>query len=331
MSRFTNPVPQFFLEDGSVASFGRMYFYENNNFATLKSTFSRPDNTVENSNPVKLTGSGRLPSCFGEGLYSVKFYSANPENPDEDGTLIWTRNDVSLSELAGQFELWNAAETYSINDIAKDPADGNYYQLYGAPTSKGEQPSTSLTKWELVYFLTGFNPNKTYSENQIVVDGGFIYRSLEDNNEDAPPSAKWANLTFNDSVAGDFSVGGDLTVSGDIITESERIALNGGFNAGSFVVCERVGKTVTITSVGILSHPSATTRLSTGFLPSRYLTSQSSDLSFGYARFGFIIKIDITPSGTIRVSYYDYAGTAVSRTDTEGPFSLSYTIIDETP
>lgn len=236
MSRFTNPVPQFFLDDGSVASFGRMYFYENNNFAVLKDTFSLPDNTVPNTNPLKLTGAGRLPSCHGEGLYSVKFYSANPENPDEDGTLIWSRNDVSLSELAGQFELWSPAETYTINDIAKDPSDGFYYQLYGAPTSKGEQPSTSLTKWEVVYFLTGFNPNKIYGEDDIVVDGGFIYRSLQDDNEDTPPSAKWANLTFNDSIAGNFSVGGNLTaagtafIGGNVLANSGKIIIGSGVN-----------------------------------------------------------------------------------------------------
>lgn len=208
MSRFTNPVPQFFLDDGTIASSGRMYFYENKNYAALKATYSKSDNTVPNTNPLILDGQGRVPACFGEGLYSVKFYAANSENPSSDGALQWTRDDVSLSELTGQWELWNAAETYEVGEFAKDPTDGNYYQLWGAPTSKGEQPSTALTKWELVYFLTGFNANKTYDEDDIVVDGGFIYRSLEDDNGDAPPSAKWANLTFNDSIAGDFSVSG---------------------------------------------------------------------------------------------------------------------------
>lgn len=225
MSRFTNPVPQFFHDDGSVASSGRMHFFENKNYSVRKDTFALSDNTVKNTNPVKLDGQGRMPPCHGEGLYSVKFYAANPDNPDIDGALQWTRDDVSLSELSSQFELWIAAETYTINDIAKDPSDGNYYQLYGAPTSKGEQPSASLTKWELVYFLTGFNPNKTYNLDQIVVDGGFIYRSLEDDNEDTPPSAKWANLTFNDSIAGNFDVGGNLVVSGTVESASNLFAI----------------------------------------------------------------------------------------------------------
>jgi len=215
MSRFTNPVPQFFLDDGAIASSGRMYFYENKNYAALKATYSKSDNTVPNTNPLILDGQGRVPACFGEGLYSVKFYAANPENTSSDGALQWTRDDVSLSELTGQWELWNAAETYEVGEFAKDPADGNYYKLFGAPTSKGEQPSTTLTKWEMVYFLTGFNTNKTYNENDIVVDGGFIYRSLEDDNEDTPPSSKWANITFNNSIDGNFSVDGDLDVTGD--------------------------------------------------------------------------------------------------------------------
>lgn len=336
MSRFINPVPQFRLDNDQVASSGRMYFYENKNFSVLKATYSQPNNTIANTNPLILDGQGRVPPCFGEGLYSVRVYAADPENPGVNGEQIWARDDVSLSELTGQFDLWNPAKIYSINDIAKDPSDGLYYQLYGAVTSTGEQPSTSPTKWELVYFLTGYNSNKTYSEDQIVVDGGFIYRSLEDNNSDNPPSAKWANLTFNDSVAGDFTVGGNLIVGGNIIAESVRVDLGGGFDAAQKVVVERVGKTVTITSVGYPTHPSASTRVSGAIIPpnmrigSNYSPGQSVAFSF-ISSAGYLTAIDVNFDGTIRISYFDYAGAAVSRTDTGKGFSVSYTITSETP
>lgn len=198
MSRFTNPVPQFFLNDGTIASSGRMYFYENKNYAALKATYSNPDNTVANTNPLILDGQGRIPPCFGDGLYSVKFYASNPDNPSVDGALQWPRDDVSLSELSGQWGLWNAAETYSVDEFAKDPTDGNYYQLWGAPTSKGEQPSTNLTKWEQVVFITVYNSNKTYNINDNVVNTGLLYRCNTNGTIGiAPPSAQWDNLTFN--------------------------------------------------------------------------------------------------------------------------------------
>jgi len=197
MSRFTNPVPQFFLDDGTIASSGRMYFYENKNYAALKATYSKPDNTVANTNPLILDGQGRIPACFGEGLYSVKFYAANPENPSADGALQWTRDDVSLSELTGQWELWNAAETYEINDIVKDPTDGGYYKLWGASTSKGEQPSLTLEKWEQIAFLSFYNANRTYSLNETVIYLGKLYSSLADGNVTAPPSVNWEFLSLD--------------------------------------------------------------------------------------------------------------------------------------
>lgn len=229
--RFTNPVPQFWLDNGEIASSGKMYFYENGDYSTLKDTYSQSDNTVPNTNPVILDGQGRMPSCFGDGFYSVKFYSA-------DGVLQWTRDDVALSDGSGQMELWLPAVRYTINDIVKDPSDGEYYQLYGSPSSLGNQPSSSLNLWQKIVFISEFNDNKTYSEDEIVKYGGFLYRSLEDNNNDTPPSSKWANLTFNDSVAGDFSVGGALTVGSFAnfaeVKTSLRTAQQGSVTAASY-------------------------------------------------------------------------------------------------
>jgi len=214
MSRFINPVPQFWLDNGTVAASGKMEFYENGDYSTLKNTYADPLLATENTNPVNLDGQGRMPSCFGQGLYSVKLYAYDNTQPGGKGTLQWTRDDVDLTGgTAGAFDDWSPVVTYSIGAAVKD--EGKYYLLYGSPTSKGERPSDTPTEWEQIAFLTVYNPNKIYSEDEIVVDGGFIYRSLENDNEDSPPSAKWANLTFNDSVADDFSIGGNLDVTGN--------------------------------------------------------------------------------------------------------------------
>jgi len=183
MSRFTNPVPQFWLDNGTAAASGLIEFYENGNFSAKKDTFSDSGLTIKNTNPVNLDGQGRMPSCFGQGLYSVKLYAYDNSAVDKKGALQWSRNDVDMSNGgAGAFDDWSAVVTYALGDAAKD--NGKYYSLYGGATSKGERPSTTPAKWEEIAFLTVFNTSKTYSEDEIVIDGGFIFRSLEDNNND---------------------------------------------------------------------------------------------------------------------------------------------------
>lgn len=188
--RFINPVPQFWLDNGDLASSAKMYFYENKDYSTPKETYSQPDNTIPNTNPVILDGQGRMPPCFGDGLYSVKFYSA-------DGSLQWTRDDVSLASEAGQFADWSPAKPYSIGDVAKDTIDGEYYRLWGAPSNLGSQPSSSPLLWEKIIFITEYVTGKLYSEGATVSKDGFLYRSEVDSNSTPPPSANWQDLTFN--------------------------------------------------------------------------------------------------------------------------------------
>lgn len=198
MSRFSNPVPQFFTDDGELASSGRMYFYENKNYSLLKSTFSQPDNTVANTNPVKLDGQGRLPNCFGEGLYSVKLYAANPDNPNIDGELIWTRDDVDLSAGGDSaFSAWSPVQTYGAGSIVKDGEP--YYRLYGSAASKGEQPSVTPSKWEKIVFIAEHIPGRAYPEDYIVIKDGLLYASITNGNSTTPPSTSWRDITFNQS------------------------------------------------------------------------------------------------------------------------------------
>lgn len=226
MSRFINPVPQFWLNDGTLAVSGKMVFFENGDYSTNKDTYANSALTTENTNPVTLDGQGRMPPCFGEGLYSVKFYAYDNTAVDKLGTLQWTRDDVSLSDGGGEFSDWSAVATYSIGAAVKD--NGEYYILYGSATSKGERPSTTPAKWEQITFLTVFNASKAagdgYATGEIVVTGGFIYRSLVDGNSTTPPSADWANLTFNDSISGDLAVSGTVTAGayagGGVITKT---------------------------------------------------------------------------------------------------------------
>lgn len=333
--RFTNPVPQFWLDNGELASSGKMYFYENNDYSTAKNTYSRSDNTNANTNPVILDGQGRMPPCFGQGLYSVKFYSA-------DGSLQWTRDDVSLSSESGQMELWVPAIRYAINDIAKDPSDGDYYQLYGAATSIGNQPSTSLNLWQKIVFITEHNTNKTYEINEIVTRTGFIYRSLENNNSDTPPSAKWGNLTFNNSVAGDLSVGGNLTVTGsatgttppagdsdtsfattafvqnELTRQTQSVTLPSPFTSGS-VKFSKVGNVVVASVIGLSHLSAAGVSLASGFIPVGYRPSSNQKFS-NFTDIGGlnarVSELTFEADGGFGISYWVIGGGTASTTGT---------------
>ena len=209
MSRFINPVPQFFLNDGSLASSGRMKFFANKDYSTPKDTYSQPDNTVENINPVPLDGAGRLPACFGEGLYSVKFYAYDPDQVDGLGTLQWTRDDVSLSTLTGQFDVWSPIETYDQGDSVK-ASDGDYYQSL-SNGNKGNNPVTSPGFWTKIVFITEYNANVNYAVGKTVSYLGRLYSSnVFPNIGNTPPSAQWDNLSFNNVITGDLTVTGEI-------------------------------------------------------------------------------------------------------------------------
>lgn len=91
MSRYIDPKPQYFLNNGDVASGGLLYFYENLDYLTPKNTYSADGDT--NTNPVVLDGSGRIPEIYGSGFYSVQLKSSS-------GVLQWTRDNVELKDFS---------------------------------------------------------------------------------------------------------------------------------------------------------------------------------------------------------------------------------------
>lgn len=210
MSRFINPVPQFWLNDGTLASSGKMKFFENGDYSTLKNTYSQSDNTMPNTNPVSLDGQGRMPPCFGVGAYSVKFYAYDADAIDGVGSLQWTRDDVLLSELTGQFSEWTGLVTYNAGEIVQG-SDSEYYRSI-ENENLGNDPTSAATFWEQIVFITIYNANRTYQINDNVSLAGLLYRAnTADLLGNSPPSAQWDNLTFNGIVAGNLTVSGIIT------------------------------------------------------------------------------------------------------------------------
>lgn len=215
MKRLTNPVPQFLDNEGEILSGGSIGFYENGSTSIKKNTYNA-DGGAENLNPLPLTGEGRVPSCWGDGIYTLVLRAAPiaPLTDFEDGEIIWVRNGYEFGESAGQFGDWSPNERYDLNEIVRY-IDGLYY-LSESNGNIGNYPNVSGVNWSQIGFLRYWNADKDggYLTDDIVIKSGKLYRSTVDDNETTPPSASWEDLTFNNSVTGDFEVGGEITSGG---------------------------------------------------------------------------------------------------------------------
>lgn len=85
--RILNQAPQYLLASGKVNAGGSLTFYETD-LTTLKNTWSDPDKSTLNSNPVTLDAAGRTTTdVWGDGEYGVVM-------KDALGATQWTRNNV---------------------------------------------------------------------------------------------------------------------------------------------------------------------------------------------------------------------------------------------
>lgn len=116
------------------------------------------------------------------------------------------------------------------------------------------------------------------------------------------------------------------------------VDLNGGFSAGNTVTISREGDQVTLTSNAKLTHTSASSRLSfSGVVPSTFRPFSGGITESDYvgnmqpiinAVDGSFLYLAITESGSVRVRYFDSSGSALSRTDSGGPISITYIAAD---
>lgn len=209
MKRFINPVPQFMKNNGDLSSYGKLYFLQegSDNLSDTISIYSSPDGDTELTNPVTLTGEGRITSVFGEGRCRVKYY-------DAAGVLQWSR-DYDFTADSSQFDLWNSQKTYIINEIARG-SDGFYYRSQ-TNGNKGNDPTnpSSSGDWSKIAIIEYFNADKVggYANDEIVILNGRLYASNTAGNTTTPPDASWDDLSFNNTVTG------NLTVTGTIITD----------------------------------------------------------------------------------------------------------------
>lgn len=210
MKRFINPVPQFLKNNGDLSSYGKLYFLQegSDTLSDTVSIYSSPDGDQELTNPIALTGEGRITSVFGEGRCRVKYY-------DAAGILQWSR-DYDFTADSSQFDLWNSQNTYSINDIARGE-NGDYYKSQ-TNGNKGNDPTSvsSADQWSKIALIEFWNADKVggYADNVVVIHEGRLYTSNVAVNTTEPPDASWDDLSFNNTVTG------DLTVTEDVIARN---------------------------------------------------------------------------------------------------------------
>lgn len=85
--RILNQAPQYLLADGTLNAGGSLTFFETD-LTTPKNTWSDPEMTTLNANPVALDSAGRsVTDIWGDGEYGVVL-------KNQLGVTIWTRNNV---------------------------------------------------------------------------------------------------------------------------------------------------------------------------------------------------------------------------------------------
>src|SRR5690606_22439540 len=93
--RILDQAPQYLLPDGKVNAGGSITFYETD-LTTPKLTWSDPEQTTPNPNPLPLDAAGRTQyDVWGEGEYGAVMR-------DAAGVTIWTRNNVRVAGDANQ-------------------------------------------------------------------------------------------------------------------------------------------------------------------------------------------------------------------------------------
>jgi len=184
MARLTNAFLQYSDDAGKPIPKGKLYFYDSGT-TNLRNTYIDSGLSIANSNPLILDGAGRVNAPFLDGNYRVIL-------TDKDDNQIREVDPVQGSLSDSQWSDWSISTTYGATDIVR-ASNGEYYiSLTGS--NLGNDPISSPANWSQISFVTAWNINETYSENDNVFESGTQYKSLVDGNIGNLPStspAQW--------------------------------------------------------------------------------------------------------------------------------------------
>lgn len=179
MGRFINPVPQYSGDDKEPLIDGKLFFFESGS-ATLKDVFADVNESIPLSNPVILSGAGRVPNIFYSGSARVKL-------TDSDEVQIYDRDPVETSSSGqGGFPDWNSVSIWNIPDVVVGGDERFYISLTNG--NQGNDPTTSPLNWSEIKFTGVFNVNETYEIADIVqASDGLLYVSKSNGNLNNDP------------------------------------------------------------------------------------------------------------------------------------------------
>jgi hypothetical protein len=205
MPRFVNPRPQFLDDAGDPLVSGNLYIFDSGT-DTLKTTYADVNLTIPNTNPVILTGDGRVPNIWFDGTARIKL-------TDSDDVQIWDIDPVSAEGGVAAFDEWVPSVIYGVNNIVEG-SDGAFYISFTSG-NEGNDPTTTPTEWQEVEFINVWNTNVTYGLGDTVKasDNNF-YRSTSASNQGNDPTlgVDW-EVPFDLSAPG--PIGGTTPSTGD--------------------------------------------------------------------------------------------------------------------
>lgn len=347
LERFFNPQMRVFSANITSLPSARLYFFQTGS-TTPKVTYADKQGLIPNENPVIASATGSFPPIFLDGLYRVELRSsANIVQPG------WPIDNVGQDSQIVPYAPWSEIVTYAEFERVTDTITGIVYRSK-VDGNLGNVPDSSPSEWEVVIdpvpsSFTSDAPYFSWADAagliSLDVDLAAMVAAIAGMLTNLPNKIEFdfGKIQVGADAGAKTFFRSDAKFSTDDINyfdvagrSSVRDEVGGGFDAGQEVVIEKIGNTVTISSAGPLTHPSASTRLSGAIIPSDYRigTDYNPGESIGFSfisNAGYLTAIEVDFEGRIRISYFDYAGAAVSRTDTGKGFSVSYTITSQTP
>lgn len=174
MARIIPAFSQFLDDNGEPLINGSLRFLESDSNNTEKATYSDIAQILPNTNPVKLSGAGRSPNVYGEGLYNIVSY-------DENDQQIEQFDPVGVDTADGAFSDWNSVVIYDAQEIVTG-SNGSYYRAITG-TNQNNDPITNPANWELIKIIGDWNAAISYgADNAVYGSDGDLYFSIAGSN-----------------------------------------------------------------------------------------------------------------------------------------------------
>lgn len=186
MSRYINPVTQYFDNSGEPLSGGKLYYYKSGTSSPL-TTYADYLMSVINPNPVILDGAGRTPNVFYNGSAKVRL-------TDSVGGLIFETDPVGGESATGEFVLWDTLISYDKNNIVLGSDEKFYISL--TDSNQGNDPALpSPSYWSEIRFIGMWNSLQTYADGDIAqtADGSLWASQINSNLGNDPATDVGAN------------------------------------------------------------------------------------------------------------------------------------------